>query len=108
VVLTFMSPLLVCVCTRIDVGSSLRDAQQQLKRSERKDYYKILDVPRDASKSQIKKAYHKLALKWHPGTIQHMRVVCVCVCVCACVCVCVCVCVCMCVWLVFCGWCSEI
>jgi len=31
-----------------------------------KDYYGILGVPRDASASQIKKAYHMLALKHHP------------------------------------------
>ncbi|MCF8056873.1 MAG: J domain-containing protein [Desulfocapsa sp.] len=33
---------------------------------EEKDYYKILGVPRDADEKAIKKAYHKLALKWHP------------------------------------------
>jgi curved DNA-binding protein len=31
-----------------------------------KDYYKILDVPRDASDDAIKKAYRKLARKYHP------------------------------------------
>lgn len=31
-----------------------------------KDYYKILDVSRDAGEDQIKKSYRKLALKWHP------------------------------------------
>jgi curved DNA-binding protein len=31
-----------------------------------KDYYKILDVPRDASDELIKKAYRRLARKYHP------------------------------------------
>ncbi|KAF4747989.1 DnaJ sub B member 9, partial [Perkinsus olseni] len=31
-----------------------------------KDYYKILGIPRSASESQIKAAYRKAALKWHP------------------------------------------
>lgn len=30
------------------------------------DYYSILDVPRAASDDDIKKAYRKLAMKWHP------------------------------------------
>lgn len=31
-----------------------------------KDYYKILGVPRDAKDRQIKKAFRKLAIKYHP------------------------------------------
>ena len=30
------------------------------------DYYKQLEVSRGASAADIKKAYRKLALKWHP------------------------------------------
>lgn len=31
-----------------------------------KDYYKILGVERDADDDALKKAYRKLALRWHP------------------------------------------
>lgn len=31
-----------------------------------KDYYKILDIPKTASDDDIRKAYRKLALKFHP------------------------------------------
>jgi molecular chaperone DnaJ len=31
-----------------------------------KDFYKILEVPQDASEADIKKSYRKLARKWHP------------------------------------------
>jgi DnaJ-class molecular chaperone len=30
------------------------------------DFYKVLEIPEDASEGDIKKAYRKLALKYHP------------------------------------------
>ncbi|KAF7722006.1 hypothetical protein EC973_003789 [Apophysomyces ossiformis] len=44
----------------------LRKAELELKKSQRKDYYKILGLSKDATDSEIKKAYRKLALQYHP------------------------------------------
>jgi len=49
-----------------DYARQLRDAKLELKKSKRKDYYKILGVERNADENQIKSAYKKAALKWHP------------------------------------------
>ncbi|XP_061115164.1 dnaJ homolog subfamily B member 9 isoform X2 [Conger conger] len=32
----------------------------------KRDYYNVIDVPQSASTLQIKKAFHKLAMKYHP------------------------------------------
>ena len=37
-----------------------------MKKSKRKDYYKILGVEKDATEQEIKKAYRKLAIVHHP------------------------------------------
>jgi len=38
-----------------------------LRKSKRKDYYKILGINKNASIEDIKKAYRKRALDHHPG-----------------------------------------
>jgi len=32
----------------------------------KRDYYKVLDVPRTANEADLKKAYRRLAMKYHP------------------------------------------
>mmetsp|Transcript_42440 Transcript_42440/g.66390 ORF Transcript_42440/g.66390 Transcript_42440/m.66390 type:complete len:572 (+) Transcript_42440:90-1805(+) len=49
-----------------DVQKKIRSAEQALKQAKRKDYYKILGVQRDCTEEDVKKAYRKAALKWHP------------------------------------------
>jgi len=44
----------------------MRNLERLQKNSTLPDYYKILDVPRDASQYEIKKRYRELAKKLHP------------------------------------------
>jgi DnaJ family protein C protein 7 len=44
----------------------LQEAKLELKKSKRKDYYKILGVERNANDEEIKKAYRKRAMVHHP------------------------------------------
>uniref|UniRef100_A0A8D8JL34 DnaJ homolog subfamily C member 7 n=2 Tax=Culex pipiens TaxID=7175 RepID=A0A8D8JL34_CULPI len=50
----------------MEIKNLLKDAKLQLKKSKRKDYYKILGVPKNATEDEIKKAYRKRALVHHP------------------------------------------
>ncbi|ESO12982.1 hypothetical protein HELRODRAFT_127723, partial [Helobdella robusta] len=42
-----------------------------LKKSKRKDYYKLLSLKKDATEDEIKKAYRKHALLHHPDRHSH-------------------------------------
>ncbi|XP_037949949.1 dnaJ homolog subfamily C member 3 [Teleopsis dalmanni] len=48
----------------------IEKAKRLQKQSERRDYYKILGVKRNASKQEIIKAYRKAAQKWHPDNFR--------------------------------------
>lgn len=48
------------------VRRRLHEAKLAQKKALRKDYYKILEVPKSATGPDIKRAYRKAALRWHP------------------------------------------
>eukprot|EP00501_MAST-03F_sp_TOSAG23-6_P001271 GSMAST32.ASY1.ANO1.1319.1 assembled CDS len=49
-----------------DIKAKLQKAKVALKRASRKNHYKSLGVGISASDKEIKKAYRKMAIKWHP------------------------------------------
>lgn len=49
-----------------NIREALMRAEKALKISKRKDYYKILGISKMSSMAEIKRAYKKLALQWHP------------------------------------------
>lgn len=49
-----------------DMSSKIKQTKVAIKNLGKKDLYKTLGVMRDASDDDIKKAYKKAALKWHP------------------------------------------
>ena len=44
----------------------LAQAEKLYKRSKEIDYYKLLNISRSANQREIKRAYHKLAVEYHP------------------------------------------
>ena len=48
------------------IESLIADARYKMQNCKLKDYYKILNVEKTANGDQIRKAYIKSALKWHP------------------------------------------
>lgn len=48
------------------LNEALQKTNASLKKSKQKDYYKILGVPKDASESDIRRAFNKAARRWHP------------------------------------------
>jgi DnaJ homolog subfamily C member 7 len=48
------------------IRRDVQNAEMELKKSKRKDYYKLLGVEKDASDHEIKRAYRKLAIVHHP------------------------------------------
>ena len=54
----------------MNVHAKLKSYSQMAKKAKNKDLYKILEVDKKASAADIKKAYRKLAMKYHPDKNQ--------------------------------------
>merc|ERR1712070_271858 len=48
----------------------LRTAKLELKKSKRKNYYKILGIAKDAQEHEIKRAFKKAAMTCHPDKVK--------------------------------------
>ena len=58
-------------CTRPPLLSSSDEgnsssSEEEEEEEEDVDYYELLEVPRDADEASIKKAYRRMAVRWHP------------------------------------------
>ena len=55
----------------LDIEGRLQRVTKKLNSQEKKDYYKVLGIDKNANDKDIKKAYRKLAMKWHPDKHSH-------------------------------------
>ncbi len=53
-----------------ELAKELRNAELELKKSKRKDHYKILGIDKDAGDKEIERAYKKKATLLHPDKMQ--------------------------------------
>jgi DnaJ family protein C protein 7 len=53
-----------------EYAQKIRQAQLEVRKAKRKNYYKILNIAKTATEKEIKKAYRVGALRWHPDKNQ--------------------------------------
>lgn len=54
----------------LNLNERLKNYSQLAKKAKQKDFYKILDIQKTATPADIKKAYRKMAMKYHPDKNQ--------------------------------------
>ena len=52
--------------TKTRMGADTKKQKTAAKKAKRVDYYKLLEIPPDANDYDLKKAYRRAALRWHP------------------------------------------
>ncbi len=57
-----------------NMGLSLKDSEsiKSMFVKKKDSYYKILEIEPDASNDEVKKAYRRMALKYHPDKVSHL------------------------------------
>ena len=55
--------------SKIPVSRRIQEAKVELKRAGKKDLYKMLSISNGATEAELKKAYKKSALKYHPDRL---------------------------------------
>ena len=56
----------MCKLDNRDAVLLLDDVIREEKKSNKRDFYKILELGKDSKQEEIRKSYKKLASKWHP------------------------------------------
>jgi len=50
----------------LNLQGVIKEGQSKVKEAKKKDYYKVLGVDKNANDAEIKKAFRKLSIQWHP------------------------------------------
>merc|ERR1711879_207281 len=56
----------IAIDPSLNLQGKIKENQTDVKKAKKKDFYKVLGVNKDATDKEIKKAFHKLSLQWHP------------------------------------------